>query len=205
MRLIRLALAALALTAVGARAQEVPVGAAPAAPPVEAWLEAGLGTGRAGAGPNTEAGGYLSARMAATVRRGRPFATARMTLTSGGLSPYNGGFFSFGGLRDGFEEVAVLVGYALPVAGPLEVSAAAGVARVAGSRAVPNGCTITCFSTGTSDPFSARVGVPVEVQLAVRLHDRARFGVTGYADFNGEEHFGGVVGTLSTRFWPLPF
>ncbi len=193
-------LALLLLTPAAAAAQS----AAPR-PPVRVWLVGGVGAGRAGAGPYTETGGHLSGRLAATVRRGGPFATLRVTNTSGGASAFTGPLLSVGPRRDGFFDAGVLVGYAVPVAGTVEVSAAAGVARAWGSRAYPNDCRDFCLSTGRSEPFGARVGVPLEVGVSVGLSRGARLGVVGYADVNGEGTFGGVLGTVSARLPALTF
>ena len=175
--------------------------AAQVASPVEVWGESGVGFGGAGAGPNTRAGGNVSVRAAVHVRRGRLALTARGTATSGGRNPDGSLFWE--GSHDGFYDVGLLAGYAVPLGGAWEAQASAGIARVWGSRSVQNTCGFMgCgFGNGvTSAAFDPVVGLPLEVGV-YRLVAERRLGIglTAYANVNPEEVFGGALVSVRVR------
>ena len=162
------------------------------------YIQGGVGYGGAGAGPNTEAGGHLSGRAAAQLRDGRLAFTARVTTTTGGKSQYSR-FAILGpsGVWDGFHDAGLLVGYALPVADRVEVTGSAGAAVVWGTRAAGTGCFSFCLSSGMSEPFTPRLGIPAEVGIAWRIQEAAAVGLVGYANVNTEEPFGGLLFTIT--------
>lgn len=168
--------------------------------PLQIRVEGGVGYGGAGAGPNTEAGGHLSGRTALQFRRGSVAYTFRMTATTGGASRYSR--FALVGpstIYDGFNDAALLIGYVIPLGERVEVVGSTGAAVVWGSRAVSNGCFSFCLSSGVSEPFTSQLGLPVELGLSTRVNDATRLGLTGYANANREETFGGVTLSVSVQ------
>jgi hypothetical protein len=164
------------------------------------WLDAGLGYGGAGGGPETERGGHLAGRTALSLAIGRTVFIARATATTGGPSPYGGGLFSFPDrLHDEFIEVGLLVGYRIPLGATWEGFGAGGLALVSGTRAVSNGCRGLCWSSGTRESFTPQLGLPLEVGLSVALSRAFRLGAVGYANLNAEELFGGILALLAVR------
>ncbi len=170
--------------------------------PLHLWLEAGVGYGGAGAGPETEAGGHLSGRAAIRATLGQVALVARTTATTGGVSDYRR-FIILGpsAIYDGFYDAGLLVGYALPLGRTWEATGAAGAALVWGSRATDNGCFGFCFSSGTSRSFTPLVGLPLEVGLTVDVRGPLRLGLLGYANINAEETFGGLLLSGSFQAW----
>lgn len=133
---------------------------------------------------------------------GRMALIARTTATTGGASDYRRFvILGPGTIYDGFFDAGLLLGYALPLGDAWEATGAAGVALVWGSRAIDNGCFGFCFSSGTSESFSPRVGLPLELGLSFDVRGPLRIGLLGYANINAEEAFGGVLLSGSYRAW----
>lgn len=197
---IRLAVALLATAFAGHPAYaQAPQPNASGKAPLHLWIDGGMGFGAAGAGPETEPGGFLSGRVALRLTIGRTVLISRTTATTGGPSDYSRGFLSLTGkLRDEFIDTGLLVGYAVPFGSTWEVFGAGGLALVVGSRAVSNECGGFCFTSGRREPFAPRLGLPLEGGLSVGLGPLFHLGFIGYANVNTEETFGG--GVVSVAF-----
>lgn len=171
-------------------------------PFTQLWLEAGVGYGGAGAGPNTEAGGHISGRAAIRAMFGQAALIARVTATTGGASDFSR-FVILGPstIYDGFFDAGVLLGYILPLNDDWEAAGAVGAAVVWGSRATRSRCFDFCFSSGWSQPFTPTVGLPLEVGLTVDVRGPLRLGLLGYANVNAEETFGGLLLSGTFRAW----
>lgn len=94
-----------------------------------------------------------------------------------------------GGLRDRFDEIALMAGYAVQRSQSSQVVLAVGVASVSGER-VGTGPG-PHFGT-TNVPFRARVGVPLQIAVSAP-GGGSGWGMTAHGNLNQEEVFGAVT------------
>jgi hypothetical protein len=96
-----------------------------------------------------------------------------------------------GRLRDSFNEVALLAGYAVHRSENSQVVFSAGIASVSGYRVArspaPDLNTINV-------PFRTQVGVPLQVMVSAP-RGGSGFGLTAHANLNPEEVFGALTVT----------
>lgn len=150
------------------------------------------GVGFAGGDSVTGAGHGLAGHVGLKHQRERLVFSIRAGTNYGGTAPNN----ILGGLRDRFDEVALLAGYAVHKSENSQVVLSAGVASVSGER-VGTGAA-PAFGT-TNVPFKARVGVPLQMTISAP-GGGSGFGLTAHANLNPEEVFGAVTVTYLIGF-----
>lgn len=118
-----------------------------------------------------------------SIRVGTNYGGVARTLRGGGLLA--------GRLRDRFDEIALMAGYAVYKSDNSQVVLSAGLASVSGER-VGTG-PAPSFGT-TNVPFAARVGVPLQLAISAP-GGGSDFGLTVHANLNPEEAFGAFTVT----------
>jgi hypothetical protein len=182
-----------ALPAAGAAVLCVLVGLA-VARPVQAQGErihtqfvVGGGLSFAGGDSVTDAGEGLAGHLGVRHQRERVLLSVRLGTNYGGTAPVN----VPGGLRDRFDEVALMAGYAVYHSEKSLVVLSAGIASVSGERVG----TGPAPHFGTSNvPFEARVGVPLQMTMSAP-GGGSGFGLTAHVNLNREEVFGAFTVT----------
>lgn len=164
------------------------------APPIQAQgdrvhthLVVAGGVSFAGGDSATDAGPGLAGHVGLKHQRERLVFFLRAGTNYGGTAPVD----IPGGLRDRFDEVALLAGYAVHRSATSQVALAAGIASVSGER-VGTG-PAPAFGT-TNVAFRARVGVPLQMTIS-GPGGGSGFGLTAHANLNPEEAFGAVTVT----------
>lgn len=149
----------------------------------EVVVEGGLSL--AGDDSVSRSGPGLAGHVGARHHRGRLVFSLRMGMNQGG-SAYT---TLPGGLRDRFDEIALMVGYALHRTQHSQAVLSTGVASVSGERV---GTGPAPYFGTTNVPFRATVGVPVQLALSVPA-GRSGLGMAVHANINPEEVFGAVT------------
>ena len=148
----------------------------------------GGGLSFAGGSPPTSAGAGLAGHAGLRHQRENLVFSVRAGTNYGGTAPTD----LAGGLRDRFDEVALMVGYALlHREGGSQVVLSAGVASVSGERVGTGPAPF--FGTGNV-PFKTRVGIPLQMSFSAP-GGGSGFGLTAHANLNPEEVFGAVTAT----------
>ena len=155
-------------------------------------LVVGAGVSGAGGDSATSAGAGFAGHLGVKHQRDRLVLSIRAGTNYGGTAPVN----VPGGLRDRFDEVALMAGYAVHRSGDSQVVLSAGMAAVSGER-VGTG-PAPHFAT-TNVPFESTIGVPVEVLVSAPT-GRSGFGLAAHVNINPEELYGTVTVTYLIGF-----
>jgi len=153
------------------------------------WFEGGVGITIAGAGPETDSGGGIAARLAAHYQIQRVVISMPLMATIGGesdFSPY---------LRDSFNSISLLGGYAVDKSKDMDVVFSGGISRIWGSRVVrvrDEECFVFCFD-GKGESFDLVWGVPLELGFYTKGGRMIGVAFTIHANINPEEFFGGLT------------
>ncbi len=163
---------------------------------VHTRLVVGGGVSFAGGDSVTIGGHGLAGHVGLKHQRESLVFSIRVGTNYGGIArtSHAGGLLA-GRLRDRFDEVALMAGYAVYKSENSQVVLSAGVASVSGER-VGTG-PAPHFST-TNVPFKARVGVPLQMTISAP-GGGSGFGLTAHANLNPEEVFGAVTVTYLIR------
>lgn len=146
----------------------------------------GAGVSFAGAGPASRSGPGLAGHVGLRHQRGHYVFSARAGMNGGGSSPIR---VPGGGLRDRFDELAILGGYAVHRGEDSQVVLSAGLAAVSGER-------VETDSEGSAAtvPFNAQIGLPVQLALSAPGASSG-LGLVVHLNLNPEEVFGAVTAT----------
>lgn len=150
----------------------------------------GGGVSFAGDGPATNGGAGLAGHIGLRHQRRNYVFGARAGMNGGGTYQTT----LAGGLRDRFDEIAALVGYAVHRSETAQVVLSTGLAAVSGERVEvgPGG--------GASNaPFDTRIGLPLQVALSSPA-GRSGLGLVVHANLNAEEAFGAITATYLIGF-----
>lgn len=139
----------------------------------------------AGGDSATTADAGLAGLVGLQHQRARLAFLARAGTNYGGSAPVN----IPGGLRDRFDELALLAGYAVHRSEKSQVLLMAGIATVSGER-VGTGP----YRGPANVPFKSRAGVPLQMTISAP-GGGSGFGLTAHADLNREQVFGAVTVT----------
>ena len=145
----------------------------------------GAGVSFAGAGPASRAGPGLAGHVGLRHQRGGYVFSARAGMIGGGSSPIR----IPGGLRDRFDELAIMAGYAVHEGEGSQVVISAGLAAVSGER-------VETGSDGgaATVPFATRIGLPFQLALSAP-GATSGLGLAVHLNVNPEEVFGAVTAT----------
>lgn len=154
---------------------------------VHTELVVGGGISFAGGSPTTSAGPGLAGHTGLRHQRENLVFSVRAGTNYGGTAPTT----IPGGLRDRFDEAALMAGYAVHRSENAQVVLSAGVASVSGER-VGTGPE-PHFGT-TNVAFKTQVGVPLQMALS-GAGGGSGFGLTAHVNLNPEEVFGAVTVT----------
>lgn len=140
----------------------------------------------AGGDSATTADAGLAGHVGLQHQRARLAFLARAGTNYGGTSPIT---VPGGRLRDRFDELALLAGYAVYRSENSQVLLMAGIAAVSGER-VGTGP----YRGPANVSFTSRAGVPLQMTISAP-GGGSGFGLTAHADLNREEVFGAVTVT----------
>lgn len=144
----------------------------------------GGGVSLAGGDSVTRAGPGLAGHVGLIHQRERLVLSVQAGTNYGGSASTN----LAGGLRDRFDEIALLVGRAIHRSQSSQVVLAAGVASVSGERV---GTGPAPFFGRTNVPFRSRIGVPLQIAFSPP-GGGSGLGMTAHVNVNQEEVFGAV-------------
>lgn len=154
------------------------------------WLDLGLGFATAGGGEETRPGGGASLRVAGHFQFEKAVISVPLTINGGGKSNYDA--FLGGKMRDQFNDVGLLVGYAFSHDSNMQLVISSGISRVGGSKVVRDTeeCWFFC-NGGKSEDFEPLVGIPIEVGLYSLGRSAFGLGLTMHININRQENFAG--------------
>jgi hypothetical protein len=159
----------------------------PRAERVHTQLIVGGGLSFAGGDSVSSAGAGLAGHLGLRHQRENLVFSIRVGTNYGGSADVN----IPGGLRDRFDEIALMAGYAVHISKSSQIVLSSGVASLWGER-VGTG-PAPHFAT-TNVPFQTTVGVPV--QMTVSAPDgTSGLGLTVHANLNPEEVYGALTVT----------
>ena len=147
----------------------------------------GGGVSFAGGSPPTSAGAGLAGHAGLRHQREDLVFSVWAAMHHGGSAPAT----VPGGLRDSFDELALMAGYAVHRSGNSQVVLSAGIASVSGERV---GTGPAPFFGQANVPFKTRIGFPLQMTLSAP-GGGSGFGLTAHANLNPEEVFGAVMVT----------
>lgn len=150
----------------------------------------GAGVSMAGGGPATNAGAGISGHAGLRHQRGSYVLSARVGMNVGGSAHTT----LRGGLRDRFDEIAVLVGYAVHGGESSQIVLSTGLAAVSGERVAGEE-----GDSAGNEAFGTRIGLPLQLALSTP-GPGSGFGLVVHANVNGEEVFGAVTATFLIGF-----
>lgn len=164
-------------------------GAAPASAQAArqtSWVILGGGASLAGGDDETSSGVGLAGHVGLAHQRGPFLVSFRAGMNGGGTTGEHVG--GGGTLRDRFDEVALLAGYAVHRAEGSQVVLSTGIAAVSGER-------VGAIDLGRGNvPFDTRIGLPLQLDIW-NPAAATSFGISLHANFNAEEVFGALTVT----------